>query len=139
MLHPSQFEVNEAWIAFQLNDAPIETIEEGSFDCIALMDAASRFILGNSFVATTAQAPSPAELRRLLRTGWEHRRQYPSTLFVPKGQFETAADAEANRRGITVAPVEEDQLLAFIGEARQGFRDFLRRGGRSEAQPRTAP
>jgi hypothetical protein len=25
VLHPSQFQVNEAWIAFQLNDAPTET------------------------------------------------------------------------------------------------------------------
>jgi hypothetical protein len=133
VLHPNLFQVNEAWIAFQLNDVPIETIEDGSFNCVALMDAASCFILGNTFVATATPAPSATELRRLLKTGWEQNRQYPSTLFVPKGKFEAAVRAEAKRRGISVIPVEEDQLLVFIGEARQGFREFVQRGGRREA------
>jgi hypothetical protein len=133
VLHPNQFQVNDAWIAFQLNDVPIETIQDGSFHCIALMDAASCFILGNAFVATTAPAPSPTELRRLLKAGWEHKRQYPKTLFVPKGQFEAAVRAEATRHGIAVVPVPEDQLFTFIGEARQGFREFVHRGGGSEA------
>jgi hypothetical protein len=45
MLHPSQFKINEAWIAFRLNGAPIRTERDGDFNCIALMDAASCFIL----------------------------------------------------------------------------------------------
>lgn len=49
MLHPTQFEVNEAWLAFKLNEVPICIETEGEFDCIALMDAASGFILGNAF------------------------------------------------------------------------------------------
>ncbi len=44
MLRPNQFEVNEAWIVFRLNNAPIRIEHEGSFNCIALMDAASCFI-----------------------------------------------------------------------------------------------
>lgn len=133
MLHPNQFQVNEAWIAFQLNDVPIETMQDGSFNCIALMDAASCFILGNTFIATTAPAPSPTELQRLLKAGWEHKRQYPNTLFVPKGDLEAVANAEATRRGISVIPVEEGQLLQFVGEARQGFREFIQGGGGREA------
>lgn len=38
MLHPKQFEVNEAWLAFKLNELPICTELEGEFNCIALMD-----------------------------------------------------------------------------------------------------
>lgn len=133
MLHPSQFQVNEAWIAFQLNDAPIETIRDGSFNCIALMDAGSCFIMGNAFVAAATSAPSSAQLRRLLKKGCEHKRQYPSTLFVLKGQFEAAAKSAATRHGISVIPVPEDQLLVFIAEARQGFREFVQRGGGREA------
>jgi hypothetical protein len=75
VLHPNQFRINEAWIAFQLNDAPIETIKDGSFNCIAFMDASSCLILGNVFVATAASAPSPTDLQRLLKTGGEHKRQ----------------------------------------------------------------
>jgi len=46
MLHPNQFHVNETWIAFQLNETPIITDRDGDFNIIALMDAASCFILG---------------------------------------------------------------------------------------------
>ena len=46
VLHPVQFQVNEAWIVFQLNETPIHTEQEGSFNCLCLMDAASCFLLG---------------------------------------------------------------------------------------------
>jgi hypothetical protein len=131
VLHPSQFQVNEAWVAFQLNDMPIETMRDGSFNCVALMAAASCLILGNTFIPTTVAAPSSVELRRLLEAGWEHKRQYPTTLLVPKGQFAAVASIEATLHGIEVIPVEEDQLFSLIGDARQGFREFMRaRGGR---------
>ena len=38
MIHPNQFKVNEAWIAFKLNDAPIITDRDGDFNMITLMD-----------------------------------------------------------------------------------------------------
>jgi len=47
MLEPNQIEVNEAWIAFRINSAPIRTEQDGDFDFIVLMDAASCFILGS--------------------------------------------------------------------------------------------
>jgi len=45
MLQPDQFEVNEAWIAFKLNDVPIHTATDGDFNFLALIDAASCFLL----------------------------------------------------------------------------------------------
>ena len=39
-LHPNQFQVNEAWIVFQLNETPIHTAKDGSFNCICLMSEA---------------------------------------------------------------------------------------------------
>lgn len=128
MLHPSQFQVNEAWIAFQLNDEPIFTEQDGTFNCVGLMDAASCFILGTTFVAVDEPEPSKADVRRLLETGWEHKKQLPATLFVPAGQFQTILPAEAKRRGISVVPVDESQLLIFIGEAREGFKEHVQRG-----------
>jgi hypothetical protein len=132
VLHPSQFQVNEAWIAFQLNELPIETMRDGSFNCVALMDAASCLILGNTFLPTTMPAPSPMELRRLLQAGWEHKRQYPTTLLVPKGQLAAVATTEATLCGIEVIPVEEHHLLSLVGDARQSFRDFIRARGDRE-------
>ena len=130
MLHPSQFQVNEAWIAFQMNDAPIWTERDGSFNCIALMDAASCFIFGMVMVPIDEIEPSKLEVRRLLKMGWAHKKQYPTTLFVPTDRFQTILPAEAKHQGISVVPVHESQLLIFTGEAQQGFKErFQTQGG----------
>ncbi len=123
MLHPRQFQVNEAWIAFQLNRAPIRTEREGSFNSVALMDAASCYIFGMVLVPLEESEPSKPEVRRLLKMGWAHKRRYPATLFLPTGRFETVLPAEAKRLGISVVPVQESQLLVFIGEAQEGFKE----------------
>jgi hypothetical protein len=123
MLHPNQFQVNEAWIAFKLNDAPISTAVDGDFNLIALMDAASCFILSSALVPASAAEPSKLDARRLLKEGRAHNQQLPKTLFIPRHQPASLLTVEAERRGISVVRVEDDQLLMFIGEARQGFRE----------------
>jgi hypothetical protein len=123
MLHPNQFDVNEAWIVFRLNDAPIQTELDGDFNCLALMDAASCFILGSEFIAARAAEPSALQARRLLKTGHSHKQQFPRTLFIPREQKADALAEEATRQKITVTRVPEDELLVFIGEAREGFRE----------------
>jgi hypothetical protein len=45
-LHPNQFQVNEVWIAFQLNETPISTGKDGAFNCICLMDGRKLLPLG---------------------------------------------------------------------------------------------
>jgi hypothetical protein len=132
-LHPKQFRVNEAWIVFQLNDAPIRTKQDGSFNCFCLMDAASCFILGDALVPVDDSEPSTSELRRLLKAGWAHKKELPTRLFIPIGQFQTNLPLEAMRQGIEVVPVEENELLVFIGEARQGFREYRENRGSNRA------
>ncbi len=61
MYNPSQFQINEAWIAFKLNDAPVSTSADGDFNVLALMDAASCFILGTEFVRANSKEPSQLE------------------------------------------------------------------------------
>jgi hypothetical protein len=125
MLHPNQFEVNEAWLVFKLNDAPIRTESEGDFNCIALMDAASCFILSNTFVpAGEAELPEMA-VRRLLKEAKVHRQELPKTLFVPSGQFDNILPEGAERLGVAVVRVPEDQLLLFIREAREAFKEHF--------------
>lgn len=130
MLEPGQFKANEAWVVFQLNDSPIRTEQDGDFNCVALMDAASGFILGTAFVSASNAEPSAFEARRLFKAGWAHAKQYPITLFTPKGQFQTTLPAEAARHGITVVFVHESQLSAFTNDAREGFREHVQ-GGRA--------
>ncbi len=123
MLHPNQFQVNEAWIAFKLNDAPIPAGSDGDFNFIALMDAASCFILSSAFVPASAAEPSKMEAKRLLKQGKAHKQQLPKTLFIPSDQPANVLTVEAERQGITVVRVPEDQLLVFVGEAREGFKE----------------
>ena len=129
VFHPNQFQVNEAWIAFKLNDAPVRTASDGDFNLIALTDAASCFILSTTLVSVSAPEPSKMEAKRLLKEGQAHKQQLPKTLFVPSDQPAKLLTAEAERQGITVIRVPDDQLLPFVGEARDGFKE--RFGGAS--------
>jgi len=121
MLHPSQFEVNEAWILFRLNNAPIRTDADGDFNCVALMDAASCFILGSECIPAAAAEPTRAEFRRLLENGKRHKQQLPRTLFVAREYAADRVTLEATEQGIEVVRVPEGELLVFIGEARDAF------------------
>lgn len=121
MLHPKQFEVNEAWIAFRLNGSPVRTERDGDFNCLALMDAASCFILGSEFIPITAAEPTRAQFRRLLKNAQRHKEQLPKTLFIAHEDAADRMTREATLQNIDVVRVAESELLIFIGEARQGF------------------
>jgi hypothetical protein len=136
VLHPNQFKVNEAWIAFRLNDAPIHTLEDGSFNCVSLMDAASCYILGAEMVPIAQDEPSKLQVRRLLKAAWAEKEQFPATLFLPAGQFQKAMTEVAASLGIVVVPVQEDQLLVFIGEAREGYKEHMQGSANDETQLR---
>jgi hypothetical protein len=81
-LHPNQFQVNEAWIAFQLNDTPINAGKDGAFNCICLMDAASCYILGSELISASAAEPSQKQARDMLTAAWAKKGEFPQTLFV---------------------------------------------------------
>jgi len=104
-----------------LNEVPIHTEREGRFNCIALMDAASCFILGNTFAPVGETEPSKIAVRDLLEQAKTHKQQLPKTLLVPGAQFNSILPAEAERQGIAVVRVPEKELLLFIGEARMSF------------------
>lgn len=125
MLHPQQFEVNEAWIVFRLNGMPVRTERDGDFDCIALMDAASCFILGSEFIPATAAEPTRAQFRRLLKKAQRQKEQLPKTLFIAREDVADLIAREATHQSIDVVRVAESQLLVFIGEARQGFAERI--------------
>lgn len=127
-----RFELNEAWIVFRLNEQPIPTEQDGDLDFLALMDAASRFILGVTPVAVGPSGPTPLEAKRLLRDGKTCAACSPRTLIVPTDLVAPCVIDEAERLGIELRRVEAEQLVAFIGEAQQDFRE--RFGGRDAGQ-----
>lgn len=128
-MHPNQFQVGEAWIAFKLNDSVIHTESDGDFNLFAMMDAASCYLMATATVASTAAELSQLESRRLLKEAQKSKGSLPVTLFVPTQQAATFLALEAERQGIQVFRVPEDQLLVFIGDAREGFREKFGSGG----------
>ena len=123
MLHPNQFQVNEAWIIFKLNDAPISTKADGGFNVFALMDAASCFILCSESIPVGSSEISKVEAELLLNNGHTHKQQLPKTLFIATDQPATHLSAATKVQGIKVARVPKDQLLLFVGEAQENFRE----------------
>jgi len=118
---PSQFSPNDAWILFRLNDAPIVTEQDGDFDVLCLMDAASCYILGNDFVPIIDDADPVPIAARLLSSAQEKAGCYPKKLVVSdefeSGEFEPIAksfDAELVSYG-------EEDLAPFVSEAKEGF------------------
>ena len=130
MLHPKQFEVNETWIAFRLNNSPIRTESDGDFNCVALMDAASCFILGSELIPVTAAEPTRSQFRRLLKNAQRHKQQLPKTLFVPREDIADRVTLESAQQNIDVVRVPERELLVFIGEAREAFAERFEEASR---------
>jgi len=129
LIVPKQFRVNEAWIAFKLNNAPVTTANDGDFNVLALMDAASCFILGTEFVSADSQEPSQLEVRRLLNCGQSHKGELPNKLIIPSEQTAETFTEEAEQLGISVIRVPDKELSEFLDEAREGFQEHVS-GGR---------
>ncbi len=128
MLNPNQFHVNEAWVAFKLNESPIKTERDGAFNCIGLMDAGSCFMLTFVFISERSSEPTAEESKVLLEKGRALKNELPKTLFILKTERLPLLSAEAERQGITVVHISPDQATAFISEARDSFKKNL--GGR---------
>lgn len=129
MLHPREFRVNEAWIVFKLNEVPVITETDGDFNVIALLDAASCFILSAEFVSASSAELSETQVKRLLISGKSHKQQLPKTLYVPEHLAADILCAEAKQNNITVIRIPEEQLLVFIAEAREALKSHIDGGG----------
>ena len=129
MLHPKQFKPNDAWIFFRLNEAPIHAGRNGEFNLFALMDAASCFILGTELIPAVAPQLTRSEFNRLLADARRHTEKLPETLFISESQGATLVTRAATSRGVNVVRIAESELFVFIGEAREGFAEYLKEQG----------
>jgi hypothetical protein len=129
VLHPSQFQPNDAWIVFKLNDAPIRTAVDGELNFIALMDAASCYIVGSEVIAANAVELPKIAAKRLLKKGQTQAQRLPNTLYIPHALPAKSLAQGEDRLGITVVSIAEEKLMILIGDARDGFNE--RFGGSS--------
>jgi hypothetical protein len=61
----------------------------------------------------------------MLTAAWAKKGKFPKTLYMPTGRFPGTMKAEAERLRMAVVSAPEDQLLVFIGEARDGYREHM--------------
>ena len=125
MLDHEQFAINEAWVAFRLNDAPIATEEDGDFNALALMDVASFYIVGTMFVPSDKLGPTREQSIELLDQGESQKNELPRKLYVSDGIRAPTLLEEAEARGIEAATISEAEIEIHTGEAREGFREHF--------------
>jgi len=63
------------------------------------------------------------EVKRLLKQASAHKKNLPKMLYVPTELTAPNLKVEAERQKVMVVSIPEDQLLVFIGEAREGFKE----------------
>jgi len=121
MLEPAQFAVNEAWIIFRLNEAPISTEADGDFNVFCLMDAASCYILSNEFVPIHLAGVPESAATRLVEAGRSQAQVLPQKLLIPLELEPCEVANLAEQFGAEVSRVPEAQLSPFTSEAKEGF------------------
>ncbi|MBC8367260.1 hypothetical protein H8E52_07615 [bacterium] len=121
MLEPGQFELNEAWLVFQLNEAPVSTEADGDFNVVCLMEAASLYILAIEFVPTQEPVADQVAVG-LLEKGRFKGRTLPQQLLISSGLDFNSFKVHAKRLGIEFVLQPEDTLLPFTSEAKEGFK-----------------
>jgi hypothetical protein len=129
MLKPSQFTPNEAWILFRLNDAPISTKQDGDFNVLCLMDAASCYILANEFVPIHEEAIIGHAVQRLVASAKSDAGALPDKILasgeLPSSEFSKIIEGF----GAEMVVATERELSPFVSEAKKGFRAHIERGG----------
>ena len=121
MLEPSQFQPNEAWIVFRLNGAPISTQEDGEFNVVCLMDAASCYILDNEFVSVYGSPVPSFAARRLLARAQNQAGCLPIKCYLSSELQTGELSVLAEKLGVEVIPATEPELSRFTSEAKEGF------------------
>ncbi|MGB5198970.1 MAG: hypothetical protein WBR56_03610 [Sedimenticolaceae bacterium] len=130
-IDPENFSPNEAWLLFQLNDAPVRTQADGDFNVLALMDVATGMILGMEFIGSTETEPSEFESRKLLASAEAEAGRKPNLLYVSSEQKMVRLVATVNAMGLDVIPEAGIELSPLTREAREGFAAHVS-GGRKQ-------
>ena len=126
-MQPSDFRVNETWLAYRINQAPMQ-IEGQDVDLYVLQDAASMFLFGNLFAPHGADYPDAEEIEKLMMSAHKKRDEWPVELFLPGSHLSDNSFAKiAQKHGICIRSVPESQMSFYIKDTQEAYEDFLPR------------
>ena len=127
-LQPGDFQVNNTWLAYRINAAPIQ-VERQAIDLYVLQDAASMFLYGNVFAPHGADYPEASEVEKLMESAHAKRNEWPSEILLPGAHDPSNSFVKvAKQFGITVRFVPESQMSFYIKDTQEGYEEFLSRG-----------
>jgi hypothetical protein len=109
MFSPNQFKVNEAWIAFRVNES-FMFVQDEPYDMYVLMDAASTYVLGHVLVRATNEIPEEKDVDTLFQEAWGAKRQWPRKLILPEGDLANdifKMQAEKNALSFETVPLSD--------------------------------
>ena len=104
-----------------MNDAPIVTEQDGDFDVLCLMDAASCYILSNDFVPILDGSDPVRMAERLLAGAKVKAGCFPEKLFVSDELESDRFAALAKKIGAELTSFGDEDLASFASEAKEGF------------------
>jgi hypothetical protein len=120
-INPQEYDRNEAWLLFRLNDAPVRTESDGDFNVMAIMDVGTGLILGMEFVGVLTEELSEFESRKLLASAESEAGGRPQRLLVDSEQKVAQLIGAASAMGLEVIPESGSNLNPVTQEAREGF------------------
>ena len=130
-IDPNGYAPNEAWLLFQLNDAPVRTEADGDFNALAIMDVATGLILGMELIGSSEDEPSEFASRKLLASAESEAGRRPQHLFIDSAVKMVQMSAAANALGLEVHSEPARILDPLTQEAREGFAAHVS-GGRKQ-------
>ena len=125
MLEPSDFAVNEAWIAFRANDSFL-LVKNEPYDVYILLDAASTYVLGHVLSRTVDGSPDARDVAALFREAWSAKRQWAKQLIVPEGSLaEGVFKNQAEKSGLAFSMVPLSELLPIVSPLKESFSAYF--------------
>lgn len=128
MFEPGQYDLNEVWVVFRLNSAPMVTETEGDFDVLCIMDAASCFILATDLVPDRAEELPQAMAQGLIERGRAQVQALPRKLLLASGLGLAAFEALAPELGLKAQWASEEELAPLVTNTRASFAATIERG-----------
>lgn len=121
VIDPQEYQENEAWLLFRLNDDPVRTMADGDFNVLAIMDVGTGLIHGMEFVPAQQNELSEMQSRRLFKMAESKTGARPHLFFVEEGKPLAKLTKVATAMGIEVVVVQGANLDPITREAREGF------------------
>jgi hypothetical protein len=120
-IDPNEYDRNEAWLLFRLNDAPIQTESDGDFNVMAILDIGTGLILGMEFIGLLEQELSEFVSRKMLASAELEAGGRPRQLLVDSQKNLVQLVETASAMGLVVIPESGDKLDSITLAAREGF------------------